>query len=150
MFTPIHGTGITVVPQLLEKFGFKNVTVLESQSKPDGNFPTVVYPNPEESEALSLAIAKAKEIDADLVLATDPDADRVGIAIKNNKNEWQLLNGNQTGSMMLYYIIKARKEQNKLKPTDYIVKTIVTSNLMDTIAQKNGVECYNEIGRAHV
>ena len=143
VFTPIHGTGVTVVPQLLEKFGFKNVTVLESQSKPDGNFPTVIYPNPEESEALSLAIAKAKEIDADLVLATDPDADRVGIAIKNNKNEWQLLNGNQTGALMLYYIIKARKEQNKLKPTDYIVKTIVTSNLMDTIAQKNGVECYN-------
>jgi phosphoglucomutase len=143
VFTPIHGTGITLVPDLLEKFGFKNVTVLESQSKPDGNFPTVVYPNPEESEALSLAIAKAKEIDADLVLATDPDADRVGIAIKNNKNEWQLLNGNQTGSLMLYYIIKALKEQNKLKSTDYIVKTIVTSNLMDTIAQKNGVECYN-------
>ena len=104
VFSPIHGTGVTMVPPSLEAYGFTNVTVLESQATPDGNFPTVVYPNPEEKEALSLALKKAEEIDADLVLATDPDADRVGIAIKNNSGDFELLNGNQTGSLLIYYI----------------------------------------------
>src|SRR6478735_5669841 len=107
VFTPIHGTGIVLVPKILKKFGFNNVHVLEAQATPDGNFPTVVYPNPEEAEALSLALAKAKEINADLVMATDPDADRVGIAVKNHKNEFQLLNGNQTGSLLIYYMLNA-------------------------------------------
>ena len=113
VFTPIHGTAITLVPQLLKKFGFENVTIVDEQSIPDGNFPTVVYPNPEEAEALTLALKKAKEIDADLVLATDPDADRVGIAIKNDKNEFQLLNGNQTGSLLIYYLLNAWKQAGK-------------------------------------
>jgi phosphoglucomutase len=95
VFTPIHGTGITLVPQVLERFGFTNVTIVQEQATPDGNFPTVVYPNPEESEAMSMGVQKAKEIDADILLGTDPDADRVGIAIKNTKGEWVLMNGNQ-------------------------------------------------------
>jgi phosphoglucomutase len=145
VFTPLHGTGITLVPKVLEQFGFKNITVVEEQSKPDGNFPTVVYPNPEESEALSLAVKKAKEIDADLVLATDPDADRVGIAVKDNKGQWVLLNGNQTGSLLLNYMIEAWKEAGKLTGKEFIVKTIVTSNIMNRIAEKNNVKCYNTL-----
>ena len=138
VFTPIHGTGITVVPKVLELFGFENVTIVEEQSNPDGNFPTVVYPNPEEAEALSIAIKKAQEIDADLVLATDPDADRVGIAIKNDKNEFQLLNGNQTGALLIYYLVNAWKEANKITGKQYVVKTIVTTGLIAKIAEKNG------------
>jgi phosphoglucomutase len=145
VFTPIHGTGITLVPQILQKFGFTNVTIVDEQSKPDGNFPTVVYPNPEEADALSLAVKKAKEIDADLVLATDPDADRVGIAVKNHKNEWQLLNGNQTGSLLINYMINAWKEAGKLTGKEFIVKTIVTSDLIQKIAQVNGVKSYNTL-----
>lgn len=145
VYTPIHGTGVTVVPPMLKKFGFTNITVLESQSIPDGNFPTVVYPNPEESEALSLAIAKAKEMDADLVLATDPDADRVGIAIKNNKNEWQLLNGNQTGSLLIYYLLRAWEKAGKLNGDQYIVKTIVTTDIIDKIAAQHKVTCFNTL-----
>ena len=143
VFTPIHGTGITLVPDLLKRFGFENVTVVKEQSEPNGNFPTVVYPNPEESEALSLALAKAKEIDADILFGTDPDADRVGIAIKDNKNQWILLNGNQTGSLLLYYLINAWKEAGKLDGKQFICKTIVTSYIMDEIAKANGVKCYN-------
>jgi phosphoglucomutase len=111
VYSPIHGTGITLVPKALAQFGFTNLTVVEKQSKPDGNFPTVVYPNPEEKDALTLAINKAKEIDADLVLATDPDADRVGIAVKDNDGEWVLLNGNQTGSLLINYIVSAWQEK---------------------------------------
>lgn len=143
VFTPIHGTGITIVPPLLEKFGFTNVTIVKEQSEPNGNFPTVVYPNPEEAEALSLALKTAKEIDADLLLGTDPDADRVGIAIKNNKNEWQLLNGNQTGSLLFFYLLNAWKENNKLDGKQFIVKTIVTSDIMNKICADYGVECYD-------
>ncbi|TAH24851.1 MAG: phospho-sugar mutase [Cytophagales bacterium] len=145
VFTPIHGTGITVVPLALAKMGFTNVTIVEEQSIPDGNFPTVIYPNPEEADAMSLAVKKAKAIDADLVLATDPDADRVGIAVKNDKNEWQLLNGNQTGTLLLHYMIKAWKDSNKINGKQFIVKTIVTSYLMDKIAEANGVNCYNTL-----
>ncbi|MBX9853639.1 MAG: phospho-sugar mutase [Cytophagaceae bacterium] len=145
VFTPIHGTGITMVPQVLKRFGFENVIVVEEQAKPDGNFPTVVYPNPEESEAMTLAVKKAKEIDADLVLATDPDSDRVGIAVKNHKNEWQLLNGNQTGSLLLNYLVNAWKEAKQIKGKEFIVKTIVTSDIIQKIGESNGVKCYNTL-----
>jgi phosphoglucomutase len=145
VFTPIHGTGITLVPEILKKLGFTNVTIVEEQAKPDGNFPTVIYPNPEEADALSLAVKKAKEIDADLVLATDPDADRVGIAVKNHKNEWQLLNGNQTGSLLINYMINAWKDAGKLTGKEFIVKTIVTSDLIQKIAEVNGVKSYNTL-----
>lgn len=145
VFSPIHGTGITLVPQALEKFGFNNLTLVEEQSKPDGNFPTVVYPNPEEKEALTLALKKAQEIDADLVLATDPDADRVGIAVKNNNGEFILLNGNQTGSLLINYLLTAWEEKGKLDGNQYIVKTIVTSNLIETIANAKKVTYYNTL-----
>ena len=143
VFSPIHGTGITLVPAVLEKFGFKNVTVVEEQSTPDGNFPTVIYPNPEEADAMQMAVDKAKEIDADLVMATDPDADRVGVAVKNHKGDWQLLNGNQTGSLLVAYMLKAWKEAGKITGKEYVVKTIVTSELIDAMAAKYGVDCPN-------
>ncbi|WP_285008227.1 phospho-sugar mutase [Pedobacter faecalis] len=145
VFSPIHGTGITLVPQALKQFGFENVSLVEEQSTPDGNFPTVIYPNPEEKEALTLALEKAKEIDADLVLATDPDADRVGIAVKNSNGDFELLNGNQTGSLLINYLLSAWEEKGKLTGEEYIVKTIVTSNLIDTIAAAKNVTCYNTL-----
>jgi len=145
VFTPIHGTAITVVPKLLQKFGFENVTIVSEQATPDGNFPTVVYPNPEEAEALTLALNKAKEIDADLVLGTDPDADRVGIAVKNDKGEFQLLNGNQTGALLIYYLLSAWKEAGKITGKEFIVKTIVTSGLIEKIAEQFGVKNYNTL-----
>ncbi len=145
VYSPIHGTGVKLVPQVLNKFGFKNVHLVEEQSNPDGNFPTVVYPNPEEAEAMSIAVKKATEMDADLVMATDPDSDRVGIAVKNHKGEFQLLNGNQTGSLLIYYLLNAWKERNKLTGKEYIVKTIVTSELIDTIAASYNVECFNTL-----
>lgn len=110
VFSSIHGTGITMVPKALAQLGFTNVNIVEEQATPDGNFPTVVYPNPEEQEAMSLALKKAKEINADLVIATDPDADRVGMAVKDPKGEWQLLNGNQAASLIIYYLLKAWKK----------------------------------------
>ena len=145
VYSPIHGTGITLVPKALAQFGFTNVTVVEEQSNPDGNFPTVVYPNPEEKDALTLAMNKAKEIDADLVLATDPDADRVGIAVKDNDGEWVLLNGNQTGSLLINYLLTAWQEAGKLDGNQFIVKTIVTSNLIEEIAKKKDVTYYNTL-----
>lgn len=145
VYSPIHGTGITLVPKALEQFGFTNVIIVEEQSKPDGNFPTVVYPNPEEKDALTLAMNKAKEIDADLVLATDPDADRVGIAVKDNDGEWVLLNGNQTGSLLINYLLSAWEESGKLDGNQFIVKTIVTSNLIEEIAKKKDVTYYNTL-----
>lgn len=143
VFTPLHGSGITLVPQLLQKFGFENVTIVKAQEKPDGNFPTTPSPNPEEKAALAMAVANAKEIDADLVLATDPDADRVGIAIKDLKGEWVLVNGNQTGSLLIYYMLNAWKEAGKIDGKQFICKTIVSSYIMDAIAKKFGVKCYN-------
>ncbi len=145
VYSPIHGTGITLAPKALAQFGFTNVTVVEEQSEPDGNFPTVVYPNPEEKEAMTLALQKAQEIDADLVLATDPDADRVGIAVKNNDGEFVLLNGNQTGSLLIHYLLNAWEEKGKLDGNQYIVKTIVTSYLIDAIAASKNVTCYNTL-----
>jgi phosphoglucomutase len=145
VFSPIHGTGITLVPKALAQFGFTNLTLVEEQSTPDGNFPTVVYPNPEEKEALTLAMKKAQDIDADLVMATDPDADRVGIAVKNNDGEFVLLNGNQTGSLLINYLLTAWEEKGKLDGDQYIVKTIVTSNLIEQIAKAKNVTYYNTL-----
>lgn len=145
VFSPIHGTGITLVPQALASFGFTNVNIVEEQSKPDGNFPTVVYPNPEEKEALTLALKKAEAIDADLVLATDPDADRVGIAVKNNDSEFVLLNGNQTGSLIINYILTAWEERGKLTGNEYVISTIVTTSLIKAICDAKGVEYFNTL-----
>lgn len=145
VFTPIHGSGVTLVPKVLERMGFKNTHVLEEQATPNGDFPTVVYPNPEEPAALELAVKKANEIDADLVLGTDPDADRVGIAVKNHHGQFQLLNGNQTGSLLIYYLLRKWSENRKLDGRQYIVKTIVTTDLIDKAAEFYNVECYNTL-----
>ena len=145
VYSPIHGTGITLVPDALKRFGFSNVSIVEEQAIPDGNFPTVVYPNPEEEEALSLALAKAKEIDADLVLATDPDADRVGIAVKNNDGEFILLNGNQTGSLLINYLLNAWEKKGKITGNEYIVSTIVTTQLLKDIALSKNVSFYETL-----
>jgi phosphoglucomutase len=145
IYSPIHGTGITLVPAALERFGFENVILVDEQTTPDGNFPTVVYPNPEEKEALTLALKKAKETDADLVLATDPDADRVGIAVKNLKGEFELLNGNQTGCLLVNYMLEAWEEEGKFTGNEYVIKTIVTSYLIDKIAASKNVTCYNTL-----
>jgi phosphoglucomutase len=145
VYSPIHGTGITLVPKALEMFGFENVILVDEQTTPDGNFPTVVYPNPEEKEALTLALKKAKETDADLVLATDPDADRVGIAVKNLKGEFELLNGNQTGSLLVNYMLEAWENEGKFTGKEYVIKTIVTSYLIDKIAASKNVTCYNTL-----
>lgn len=145
VFSPIHGTGITLVPAALKKLGFEAVTVVEEQAEPNGNFPTVVYPNPEEQEAMTLALNKAKAIDADLVIATDPDADRVGAAVKRPDGQWQLLNGNQMASLILYYLLKIDKEKGKLTGKEFVAKTIVTTDLIDKMCASNGVPCYNTL-----
>lgn len=145
VFSPIHGTGITLVPSVLGKFGFENVTVVSEQAQPDGNFPTVIYPNPEEAEALEIALKTAKNIDADLVLATDPDADRVGIAAKNANHEFELLNGNQTAALLIYYLLTQWKEKGQLKGQEYIVKTIVTTELISAIAAHFNVTCLDTL-----
>jgi phosphoglucomutase len=145
VFSPIHGTGITIVPKMLAAWGFENVSVVAEQATPDGNFPTVIYPNPEEEDAMALAKKKGEEVDADLVLATDPDADRVGIAVKNNKGQFQLLNGNQIGSLLIYYVLSAKSELKQLGANPYIVKTIVTTNLESEIAKYFGVPCYETL-----
>jgi len=145
VFSPIHGTAVDIVPRALEKLGFTNVNLVEEQCTPDGNFPTVVYPNPEEKEALSMSLEKAEKLDADLVMATDPDADRVGIAVKNEKGEFELLNGNQTGVLLFNYLLTSWEEKGILQGNEYVVKTIVTSYLMDKIARSKGVSCYNTL-----
>ena len=143
VYTPIHGTGIVMVPQVLKAFGFENVHIVEEQKEPNGNFPTVVYPNPEESEAMSIGLKKAQSLDADILLGTDPDSDRVGIAIKNNRGEWVLMNGNQTAVLAFNYMMESRKEKGIAQPNDMVVKTIVTTDMIDEIAASNGVKCYN-------
>jgi phosphoglucomutase len=143
VYTPIHGTGITLVPKALEMFGFRNVTIVDEQATPDGNFPTVNYPNPEESDAMAIGLQKAKATDADILLGTDPDADRVGIAVKDKKGNWVLVNGNQTAVLAFNYMIEARKAKGIARSNDMVVKTIVTSDLIDRIAAANGVKCYN-------
>lgn len=145
VFSPIHGTGITLVPEILKRMGFTNVHVVEEQSTPDGNFPTVVYPNPEEKEAMSIALRKASELDADLIMATDPDSDRVGIGVKNSQGEFQLLNGNQTGALLVYYLLSKWKENGKLTDKEFVVKTIVTTDLIADIAKAHGVACYETL-----
>lgn len=145
VYTPLHGAGRALIPASLKLWGFENVHCVESQMVKDGNFPTVVSPNPENAEALTLAIKLAKEIDADIVMASDPDADRVGMACKDDKGEWVLINGNQTCLLFLYYIIKNRLATGKMQPSDFIVKTIVTTELIKAVADKNKVEmldCY--------
>jgi len=143
VYTPIHGTGIMLVPQVLQRFGFANVHIVEEQAKPDGNFPTVIYPNPEESEAMSIGLKKAKELDADILLGTDPDADRVGIAIKDKQGNWVLMNGNQTAVLAFNYIIEARKAKGIAQSNDFVCKTVVTTDMIDRIAADNNVKCYN-------
>lgn len=143
VYTPIHGTGITLVPEVLQRFGFANVHIVDEQAKPDGNFPTVVYPNPEESEAMSIGLKKAKELDADILLGTDPDADRVGIAIKDKQGNWVLMNGNQTAVLAFNYIIEARKAKGIAQSNDFVCKTVVTTDMIDRIAADNKVKCYN-------
>ncbi len=143
VYTPIHGTGITLVPEVLKRFGFTNVTIVQEQAVPDGNFPTVVYPNPEESEAMSIGVKKAKELDADILLGTDPDADRVGIAIKDKQGNWVLMNGNQTAVLAFNYLIEARKAKGIAQNNDMVVKTIVTTDMIDNIAAKSNIKCYN-------
>ncbi|WP_315339663.1 phospho-sugar mutase [Hoylesella oralis] len=145
VYTPLHGTGMKLIPQSLKLWGFENVHCVKEQMVKSGDFPTVVSPNPENGEALTLAIRDAKEIDADIVMASDPDADRVGMACKNDKGEWVLINGNQTCLLFLYYIITNRKAKGLLKPTDFIVKTIVTTEVIRKIAEKQHIEmrdCY--------
>ncbi len=143
VYTPIHGTGIMLVPKALAEYGFDNVHIVQEQSNPDGNFPTVVYPNPEEKETMSIGLKKAKELDADILLGTDPDADRVGVGVKDNHGNWVLLNGNQTALIVFNYIIEARKNSGKARPNDMVVKTIVTTDMIDKIAESNNIKCYN-------
>ncbi len=143
VFSPIHGTGGVMVPPALKRFGFENVILVEEQMVIDGNFPTVIYPNPEEAEALTLSLAKAKATDADIVMATDPDADRVGLAIKNDDNEFILLNGNQALCLLVNYMLTAWQKAGKLDGNQYVMKTIVTSYMIDKMAESKNVECYN-------
>lgn len=140
VFTSLHGTSIMGMPQALDQAGFSDVTIVEEQATPDGTFPTVVSPNPEEPEALSLAIKKANALGADLVIGTDPDADRIGIAVRNNAGEMQIMNGNQTASMMTWYLLKEWKKQGKLTGKEFICQTIVTTNLMNDIGDAYGVD----------
>ena len=143
VYTPLHGTGIKLIPTMLERLGFTNVNVVEAQAVPDGNFPTTPSPNPEEKAAMKMAVDLAKDIDADIVFASDPDADRVGVAVKKPDGEWMLLNGNQTMSVLIYYLLKEWKENGKLTGKEFIVKTIVTSELPADIAKRVGVKVYD-------
>ena len=143
VYTPLHGTGKMLIPRSLELWGFDNVHTVPEQMIPDGNFPTVKSPNPENGEALTMALNLAKSIDADIVMASDPDADRVGMACKNDKGEWILVDGNQTCMIFLYYIIMNRKAQGKMQGNEFIVKTIVTTELIKSIADKNHIKMYD-------
>lgn len=145
VFSPIHGTAVDIVPRALKQLGFTNVHLVEEQCIPDGNFPTVVYPNPEEHEAMTLALRKAEKVGADIVMATDPDADRVGIAIRNPQGEYILLNGNQTGSLLFYYLLNQWESKGMLNGNEYIIKTVVTTYLIDKMAESKGVTCYNTL-----
>ena len=143
VYTPIHGTGITLAPKVLAAYGFENVAIVQEQATPDGNFPTVASPNPEERDAMNLGLQKAKSINADILLGTDPDADRVGIGIKNSEGEWVLMNGNQTALLAFNYLMESRREKGVAQPNDMVVKTIVTTDLIDKLAAAYGVKCYN-------
>ncbi len=143
VFTPLHGTTVKLVPKSLANYGFENIIHIPEQDVVDGNFPTVWSANPEEPEALKMAIDKAKEVNADLVMACDPDGDRLGISVKNDKGEWEIINGNQTALLFTYYLIQRKKELGLLSGNDYVVKTIVTTELFKEVAEKNGVECFD-------
>lgn len=143
VYTPIHGTGIKLVPEVLQQYGFTNVHVVEEQSTPDGNFPTVHYPNPEESETMQIGLNKARTLDADILLGTDPDADRVGIGVKDNHGNWILMNGNQTAVLAFSYMMEARKAKGIATPDDMVITTIVTTEMINRVAERNGVDCYN-------
>ena len=143
VYTPIHGTGVMLVPRALKEYGFTNIIPVPEQNVVSGNFPTVVSPNPEEPAALDMAVKKAIETDADIVMASDPDADRLGIAVKNDKGEWILVNGNQTALLFIYYLIRRWKELGKLTGNEYIVKTIVTTEIIKQIADRNKVEMFD-------
>ena len=143
VYTPIHGSGITLVPAVLKAFGFNHLTLVEEQSTPDGNFPTVVFPNPEETEAMDLGLKKARETNADILLGTDPDADRVAIGVTNDKGDWILFNGNQTAVLAFNYLMEARKAKGIDTPHDMVISTIVTTEMINVIAKAYGVSCYN-------
>lgn len=143
VYTPIHGTGVKMIPAALRKFGFTNIINIPEQDVVSGDFPTVISPNPEETAAMKMALEKAKEVDAEIVMASDPDSDRLGIGLKNDKGEWILVNGNQTALMITYYLISKWKENGKLNGNQYFVKTIVTSELLKEVAEANGVESYD-------
>ena len=143
VYTPIHGTGIQLVPDVLKLYGFNQVTIVEEQATPDGNFPTVHYPNPEESETMQMGLQKAKELDADILLGTDPDADRVGIGVKDNHGNWILMNGNQTAVLAFSYLMEARKAKGIATPDDMVITTIVTTEMINRVADQNGVACLN-------
>ncbi len=145
VYSPIHGTGITLIPKMLKKVGFGNVHVVKSQATPDGNFPTVVYPNPEENEAMFLAIEEAKKTGAELVMGTDPDADRVGIAVKKENGDFELLNGNETGCLIVEYLLQQWERAGKIRGSEFIAKTIVTSDLIAKIASGYNVNCYDTL-----
>jgi phosphoglucomutase len=142
-YTPLHGTGYKIVPKALKMFGFNDVNLVKEQAIPDGNFPTCVSPNPEERSALDMGLTLAKKINADILLATDPDADREALSIKDKNNNWILLNGNQTASLLTFYLLLRKKELNQLKNNDYIIKTVVTSELLKKIADSFNVKCYD-------
>jgi phosphoglucomutase len=143
VFSPIHGASGKMVPAALKAFGFENIQVVKEQAEPDGNFPTVIYPNPEEAEALTLAVALGQKVGAALVLACDPDGDRYAAVVPNELGEYELLNGNQTGTLLVYYLLSRRKELGLAKSTDFMVNTIVTTELINKIAEGFGVPCYN-------
>jgi phosphoglucomutase len=143
VYTPIHGTGIKLIPRTLKEYGFTNIINVPEQDVISGNFPTVISPNPEEPVALEMAVNKARETDAELVMASDPDADRMGIAVKDDKGEWILVNGNQTALIFVYYLIRRWKELGKLNGKQYVVKTIVTTEIIKQIADSFGVECFD-------
>lgn len=143
VYTPIHGTGGKLIPRALRAYGFTNIINVPEQDVVSGNFPTVISPNPEEPAALDMAVKKAIATDADIVMASDPDADRLGIAVKNDKGEWILVNGNQTCLIFIYYLIRRWKELGKVKGNEYVVKTIVTTEIIKDIASKNGIDCFD-------
>lgn len=143
VYTPIHGTGIMLVPEVLSRFGFTNVHIVEEQATPDGNFPTVAYPNPEESETMSIGLQKAKSLNADILLGTDPDADRVGIGVKNHKGEWVLMNGNQTAVLAFAYMMEARNAKGIAQVNDMVISTIVTTEMINEVAKFYKVGCHN-------
>lgn len=151
VYTPLHGTGIKLIPQALKAYGFDNVSIVEPQAVADGNFPTCVSPNPEEPAALELGLQQAQRENADILLATDPDADREALAVKKKNGEWILLNGNQTASLFTYYLLKRWSEEGRLNGNQYIIKTIVTTELVRKIAESFNVECYDTLtGFKHI